>query len=432
MSEAGDYVHFKARVPLHHIPIGSSGTKHWRFYDFGPKSVPPLVCLSGVAGSADIFYKQILFLSAKGYRVIAADAPAVWNHLEWVSSFEKFLDALGVHQVHLYGTSLGGFLAQLFAQYRPRRVKSLLLSNTFLDNWDFEAIMPWASLISWTPEFLLKRYILSGIQDGPQEPSIADSIDFVVKQLESLSREELASRLTLNTLPAAVGHVTLPDSAVTIMDTNDYCAVPSFLKEKVSARYPGGRRALLKSGGDFPFLSRADEVNLHAQLHLRRVGVEGQPQLTPKNSLSKERIDKSSSGEESLGVDKDYKKKGIGGDLRQDNVEGQPQLMFQDPMVKDRSKSSSTSEEILEADNNVKRKGVCGDLMQVGVEGQPQPPLKNLTFTDRSSSSFCNEETLEKDEDFTRKGVESNPLQHWDSENTSPVTNGSTAGERLN
>ncbi|KAH9575452.1 hypothetical protein CY35_01G112100 [Sphagnum magellanicum] len=396
MSEAGDYVHFKARVPLHHIPIGSSGTKHWRFYDFGPKSVPPLVCLSGVAGSADIFYKQILFLSAKGYRVIAADAPAVWNHLEWVSSFEKFLDALGVHQVHLYGTSLGGFLAQLFAQYRPRRVKSLLLSNTFLDNWDFEAIMPWASLISWTPEFLLKRYILSGIQDGPQEPSIADSIDFVVKQ------------------------------------TNDYCAVPSFLKEKVSARYPGGRRALLKSGGDFPFLSRADEVNLHAQLHLRRVGVEGQPQLTPKNSLFKERIDKSSSGEESLGVDKDYKKKGIDSDLRQGNMEGQPQLMFQDPMVKDRSKSSSTSEEILEADNNVKRKGVGGDLMQVGVEGQPQPPLKNLTFTDRSSSSFCNEETLEKDEDFTRKGVESNPLQHWDSENTSPVTNGSTAGERLN
>jgi hypothetical protein len=47
------------------LQIGSSGTKHWRFYDFGPKSVPPLVCLSGVAGSADIFYKQILFLSAK-------------------------------------------------------------------------------------------------------------------------------------------------------------------------------------------------------------------------------------------------------------------------------------------------------------------------------------------------------------------------------
>ncbi len=44
-------------------------------------------------GCADCWVRK------QGYRVIAADAPAVWNHLEWVSSFEKFLDALGVHQV---------------------------------------------------------------------------------------------------------------------------------------------------------------------------------------------------------------------------------------------------------------------------------------------------------------------------------------------
>lgn len=50
------------------------------------------------------------------------------------------------------------------------------------------------------------------------------------------------------------------------MQTNDYCAIPTFLKDQVGARYPGARRALLKSGGDFPFLSRADEVNLHAQV----------------------------------------------------------------------------------------------------------------------------------------------------------------------
>lgn len=35
----------------------------------------------------------------QGYRIIAADAPPVWTHQEWVSSFEKFLDALGVHHV---------------------------------------------------------------------------------------------------------------------------------------------------------------------------------------------------------------------------------------------------------------------------------------------------------------------------------------------
>lgn len=56
---------------------------------------------------------------------------------------------------------------------------------------------------------------------------------------------------------------------VWVMQTNDYCAVPNFLKDQVGARYFGARRALLKSGGDFPFLYRADEVNLHAQVQTR-------------------------------------------------------------------------------------------------------------------------------------------------------------------
>ena len=38
--------------------------------------------------------------------------------------------------------------------------------------------------VSWTPSFLLKRYVLTGIRDGPHEPFIADSVDFVVSQVE--------------------------------------------------------------------------------------------------------------------------------------------------------------------------------------------------------------------------------------------------------
>lgn len=63
------------------------------------------------------------------------------------------------------------------------------------------------------------------------------------------------------------------------MDTNDYCATPQQLKDQLSDRYPEARCAHLKSGGDFPFLSRPDEVNLHLQLHLRRVGLEAQPDM---------------------------------------------------------------------------------------------------------------------------------------------------------
>ncbi|KAH9721472.1 Maspardin [Citrus sinensis] len=261
-SAPGDFVHFKSQVPLYKIPIG---TKQWRYYDFGPKVVPPLICLPGTAGTAEVYYKQIMALSMKGYRVISVDIPRVWNHHEWIQAFEKFLDAIDVHHIHLYGTSLGGFLAQLFAQHRPRRVRSLVLSNTFLDTHSFAAAMPWAPIVSWTPSFLLKRYVLTGIHDGPHEPFIADSVDFVVCQVETLSREDLASRLTLTADAASVGNLLLSDSHITIMD--------------LSERYSGARQAYMKTGGEFPFLSRPDEVNLHLQLHLRRVGVEARPDL---------------------------------------------------------------------------------------------------------------------------------------------------------
>ncbi|KAB5564400.1 hypothetical protein DKX38_004454 [Salix brachista] len=214
-SAPGDYIHFKSQVPLHKIPIG---TRQWRYYDFGPKAVPPLICLPGVAGTADVYYKQIMSLSMKGYRVISVDIPRVWNLHEWIQAFEIFLDVIDVHHIHLYGTSLGGFLAQLFAQHRPRRVKSLILSNTFLETRSFASAMPWAPVVNWTPSFLLKRYVLTGIRDGPHEPFIADSVDFVASQVETLSSDDLASRLTLNVDAASVGSLLLSDSFITIMD----------------------------------------------------------------------------------------------------------------------------------------------------------------------------------------------------------------------
>lgn len=34
--------------------------------------------------------------------------------------------------------------------------------------------------------------------------------------------------------------------------------------------YPNAKRAHLKTGGDFPYLSRPDEVNMHIVIHLRQ------------------------------------------------------------------------------------------------------------------------------------------------------------------
>jgi hypothetical protein len=41
-------------------------------------------------------YALIFF---QGYRVISIDVPQVWNHHEWIHSFEKFLDSMNIHHV---------------------------------------------------------------------------------------------------------------------------------------------------------------------------------------------------------------------------------------------------------------------------------------------------------------------------------------------
>ncbi|KAE8722198.1 Alpha/beta-Hydrolases superfamily protein isoform 2 [Hibiscus syriacus] len=309
----GDYIYFKSQVPLHKIPIG---TKQWRYYDFGPKVVPPLICLPGTAGTADFYYKQIMSLSMK----FLEESSGSKKRLGF-----KFRKVPGCYRCSSY-TSVWyipwGFLAQLFAQHRPRRVKSLILSNTFLETRTFATAMPWAPIVGWAPSFLLKRYVLTGIRDGPHEPFIADSVDFVVSQVETLSRDDLASRLTLTVDNAAVKPLLISDSYITIMDTNDYSSIPLELKDQLSERYPGARRAYLKTGGDFPFLSRPDEVNLHLQLHLRRVGLEAHPELM--QSIPKDGTGGSHSKEnDKKDPDRDDKPKDNGGNPESNSEESQ-------------------------------------------------------------------------------------------------------------
>jgi maspardin len=39
--------------------------KHFRYYEYGPKKLDPIICLGGAACTADCFYKQVLALSSK-------------------------------------------------------------------------------------------------------------------------------------------------------------------------------------------------------------------------------------------------------------------------------------------------------------------------------------------------------------------------------
>lgn len=272
ISHSQEYQSFRSSVPQKRIVVDDDTSKAWTLYDAGPRNVKcPLICMPPASGTADVFYKQVLSLSTAGYRVIALQYPIYWTMKEFLDGFQKLLDHLDLDRVHIFGASLGGFLGQKMAEhtYRSPRVHSLVLCNAFVDTTVFQQTNS-APTFWMMPALFLKKMVMGNFDRGPVDSEIADSMDFMVDKLDSLSQSELASRLTLNCMNCYVEPQKLHDVTVTIMDVYDECALSQGVKEEMYKCYPDAKRAHLKDGGNFPYLSRSEEVNVFLQIHLRQ------------------------------------------------------------------------------------------------------------------------------------------------------------------
>ncbi|XP_066916656.1 maspardin-like [Clytia hemisphaerica] len=274
LSQSQEYQSFRSTVPQQKVVVDSDEEedKVWVVYDAGPKTVRcPVIFLPPASGTADVFFKQLLALSSSGYRVMSIEYPVYWSYHEWVEGFRRLLDHFRLDKVHIFGASLGGYLAQKFAEHTVRspRIHSLMLCNSFTDTNVFQQTNS-VNVYWMLPGFVLKKMIMDNFQSTQVEPDVADGIDFMVERLDSLGRAEIASRLTLNCTDSYVEPQKLRGIPVTVMDVFDACAISDEVKEEVYKCYPEAKKAHLKTGGNFPYLCRSAEVNLHLQLHLRQ------------------------------------------------------------------------------------------------------------------------------------------------------------------
>lgn len=272
LTESPEYQSFRGSVPLKKVPADPENPdKYWQLYDCGPRDQTcPVVCLPPVSGTADVYFLQCLALSAKGYRVIAVESPPYWSIEEWCKGFRNLLTYLDLEKVHLLGSALGGFLAQKFAEFtRPcPRVASLILCNTFTDTTIFNFAES-AQMFWLMPATVLRSIITAGLETAQMDISIGQSVDFMEERLSSLAQTELASRLALNCHPNYVQPQQVNDLPVTIINVWDDSALSQQVKEDLYKCYPHAKLGHLKSGGNFPFLSRSDEFNLFILIHLR-------------------------------------------------------------------------------------------------------------------------------------------------------------------
>ena len=76
------------------------------------------------------------------------------------------------------------------------------------------------------PSLVLRKMILSGLNiGGGADPEIEDAKEFIYEGLKTFDQADLASRLTLSSLPAVISSKNIHDLPVTIIDVFDDCSL---------------------------------------------------------------------------------------------------------------------------------------------------------------------------------------------------------------
>jgi maspardin len=281
-----EYIEFKAHVKKNSFETWTPNIKRWRYYQYGDKNLDPLILLHDFCGTSESFFQQILNLSARGFHIIAIDLAPCFSHDEFVIAFRQLVDfhlILNDRPFHLMGAGLGGFLAQCYAEKHPESIASLILCNSFVSNEEFSAAAILSDFYQLLPNFVLRTKMegLFSRLATEGEKYIMLSNEYMVDSMYRLTWQENASRLKLLCLEKKINRKNfesdVPDENITIIETMDNKIYPNSMREKLYSTYPNAKRALLRDGGTFPYLSRPEDFNIYLTVHLRNVAKQNQP-----------------------------------------------------------------------------------------------------------------------------------------------------------
>ncbi|MCB1397357.1 MAG: alpha/beta hydrolase [Rhodobacter sp.] len=242
---------FAAAHPEERVTLN---TRDWGVIDTG--TGPVLLLLPGTLGRGDIFWQQIAALTE--LRVIAVSYPASGTIVDWTADLVALLEARGVAQVAVLGSSLGGYLAQYFAAMHPERVTHLFAANTLAATEGIDARPPYALDIWATPIDGLRAGFGMAMQAwGQTHPEQADLVDLLLAESQGrILDDEMRARLdALKTAPALPADPR-PAGASTVIETDDDPLLPPPLRAGVRARLAGSEAFRFQWGGHFPYVLR--------------------------------------------------------------------------------------------------------------------------------------------------------------------------------
>lgn len=194
-----------------------------------------------------------------------------------LKGLDLFIERLKVSKCHMLGEGFGGYLVQCYAQLRSVKVASIILCNSYCDMQHFVDSSPFTGFLSWMPDVLMKRSLVSDLRyKGPIAEQVT-AYKFVSYHSKKFDTDDLCSRLTLQYQhgPLRPKDFPVPDEVITVIDTADPVSFPDRIRLEVHKFYPAAKEVTLANGGTFPFLSApidfANAVDTHIQANSKNL-----------------------------------------------------------------------------------------------------------------------------------------------------------------
>jgi maspardin len=228
----------------------------WEYLSLG-EGPETILFLHGMTGAYDIWWQQMEALQ-DDYRVISVTYPAVNSLEEMEQAVMAILEAQGVDQFHVVGSSLGGYFAQYLVARHPDKIQSAVFANTFPPNDILaEENKTIGTLLPYLPEWLVMN-VLSGSMHESVYPASGDSELVLAFGLEQtygrMSKAQVVGRFHCVVEPFEAPDIAALGIPALIIEADNDPLVEKTLRGQLKQTYPTAGVVTL-SNGHFPYLS---------------------------------------------------------------------------------------------------------------------------------------------------------------------------------
>jgi maspardin len=228
----------------------------------GPETI---LFLHGMTGAYDIWWQQMETLQDR-YRVISVTYPAVDSLEEMEQAVMAILEAEGVNQFHIVGSSLGGYFAQFLVTRYPERILSVIFANTFPPNDILvKKNKTIGTLLPYLPEWLVMNVLSSSMREsvytasGNSELVLAFGLE---QTYGRMSKVQVLGRYRCVVEPFEAPDMAALGIPVKIIEADNDPLVENALREQLKETYPTAEVVTL-SNGHFPYLSMPEKYTTY-------------------------------------------------------------------------------------------------------------------------------------------------------------------------